>query len=85
MLQRLHVELVEALLVVAPVAAVTEVSIVDVVPPMTVNTAPAGFVQFFKGFGVAAMTMKFSMGLPEFKICFVMIEKPYQPVVGVMA
>ncbi len=85
MLQRLNADLVEALLVVAAVAAVTEVSIVNIVPPMTVDTAPAGFVQFFQRLVVAAMAMKLGMDLAKLEISFVVVERPYQPVIGVMA
>lgn len=85
MLQRLNVDFVETLLTVALVTIVTEISIVDVVPPMTVSAAPAGPVHVLKRLVMAAMAMKFSMGLPEFEVCLVVVERPDQPVIRVMA
>ena len=85
MLERLYVDAVETLLIVAFVAVVTEISAVDIVPPVTVSAAPAGSVSVFEGLVVAALAMKFGMGLPEFEVCLVVVERPYQPVIRVMA
>ncbi len=81
----MNVDFIETLLIVALVAIVTEISIVDVVSPMTVSAAPAGSVHVLKRFVVAAMAMQFSMGLPKFEVCLVVVERPDQPVIRIMA
>ena len=85
MLERLDVEFIETLLVVAPAAVVTEIAIMDVVPAVTVGTAPAGSIYFLEGLVVAAVAMRFGMDLAQFEIRLLVVERPYQPVIGVMA
>ena len=77
---------VKTLFVVTPVTVVTELSMMNVVLAMTVDTSPvfvAGLI--LPGFGVTGMAMNISVRIPEPERGFVMIEIPDQPGTGVMA
>jgi hypothetical protein len=76
---------VKTLFIVAPVTGVTELSLVNIVLAMTVDTSPVFLVVLLQGFGVTGMAMKVGVSMPELERCFVMIEIPYQPGIGVMA
>jgi hypothetical protein len=70
---------------VAPVAIAAEIAVVNIVTPVAVDTASAPVGNFFERPVVTAVTMSLAVSMPEFEIGFVMIESPYQPVVGVVA
>jgi hypothetical protein len=55
----------ETLFVVASVTAVTELSLVDIVPAVTIDTRPVFITGFLPGFAVTGMTMKLCVGMPE--------------------
>jgi hypothetical protein len=78
---------VEILFIVAPVTGVTELSLVNIVSAMTIDTPPvivAG-LGLFPGFTVTGMTMQLSVCMPELERGFVVIKIPDQPGIGVMA
>jgi len=55
----------KTLFIVAPVTGVTELSLVNIVLAMTINTTPAFFAGRFQRFGVTGMAMKVSVCMPE--------------------
>ncbi len=69
----------------AAVAVAAEVSVMNIVASMTINTAPGPVGGFLLWCVMAAMAMKFGMGMTEFEIGFVMVEFPNQPIIGVVA
>jgi hypothetical protein len=78
---------VKILFIVAPVTAVTELSLVNIVSTMTIDTPPvivAG-LGLFPGFAVTGMAMQLSVCMPELERGFVVIKIPDQPGIGVMA
>jgi len=81
----LKIYYVKALFIVAAVTGVTELSLVNIVIAMTVDTTPVFIVVLLQGSGVTGMAMKISVSMPELERSFVMIEIPYQPGIGVMA
>ena len=56
---------VKALFTVAPVTGVTELSVVNVVLAMTVDTTPVFLVGLLPGFGVTGMAMNIGVSMPE--------------------
>ena len=76
---------VKTLFIVAPVTGVAELSVVDIVLAMKVDTTPVFLAGLLPGFGVTGMAMKISVCMPELEFRFVMIEIPDQPGIGVMA
>lgn len=76
---------VKTLFVVAPATGVTELSVVNIVLAMTVDTTPVFVAGLLPGSGVTGMAMNISVGIPEPERGFVMIEIPDQPGAGVMA
>ena len=83
--QRLDVDPVETLLVVTAVAVVAEFAVVNIVPPVAIDAAPAGFIQFLQGFVMTTVAMLFGVGMPQFEVRPIMIERPDQPVVRIVA
>ncbi len=55
----------KTLFVVAPITRVPELSLVDIVLAMTVDTTPVFFAGLFQRFGVTGMAMQISMCMPE--------------------
>jgi hypothetical protein len=76
---------VKTLFVVAPATGVTELSVVNIVLAMTIDTIPVFVARLLPGSGVTGMAMNISVGIPEPERGFVMIEIPDQPGAGVMA
>jgi hypothetical protein len=58
---------VKTLFIVAPVTGVTELSVVNIVLAMTVDTIPVFIAGLLPGFGVTGMAMNISVGIPEFE------------------
>jgi hypothetical protein len=56
---------VKTLFIVAPVTRVTELSVVNVVLAMTVDTTPVFLAGLLPGFGVTGMAMKIGVCVPE--------------------
>ena len=56
---------VKTLFIVAPVTRVTELSLVNIVPAMTVDTTPVFLAGILPGFGVTGMAMNISVSMPE--------------------
>ena len=56
---------VKTFFIVAPVTRVTELSVVNIVLAMTVDTTPVFLAGLLPGFGVAGMAMKISVCVPE--------------------
>jgi len=56
---------VKALFIVAPVTGVTELSLVNIVLAMTVDTTPVFLAGLLSGFGVTGMAMNISVSMPE--------------------
>jgi hypothetical protein len=56
---------VKALFIVAPVTGVTELSLVNIVLAMTVDTTPVFLVVLLQGFGVTGMAMDIGVSMPE--------------------
>ena len=56
---------VKTLFIVAPVTRVTELSVVNIVLAMTIDTTPVFLARLLPGFGVTGMAMKFSVSVPE--------------------
>jgi hypothetical protein len=78
---------VKILFIVAPVTGVTELSLVNIVSTMTIDTPPvivAG-LGLFPGVAVTGMAMQLSVCMPELERGFVVIKIPDQPGIGVMA
>jgi len=57
-------------------AVIAELPVMDIVAPVTTDAAHALVCHIFHGFGVTTMAMHLGMGLPEFEICVVVVEKP---------
>jgi len=81
----LNIYRAKALFIVAPLTGVTELSLVSIVPAVTVDTQPVFVTGLLPGPAVTGMTMKLGVGVSELERCFVMIEIPDQPGIGVMA
>ena len=75
----------ETLFVMAPVTGVTELSLVNIVPAVTIYTQPVFVAGLLLGSAMTGMAMNISVGVPEFERGFVVIEIPDQPGIGVMA
>jgi hypothetical protein len=56
---------VKTLFIVAPVTGVTELSVVNIVLAMTVDTTPVSLAGFLPGPGVTGMAMNISVSMPE--------------------
>ena len=56
---------VKTLFIVAPVTGVAELSVVDIVLAMKVDTTPVFLAGLLPGFGVTGMAMKISVCMPE--------------------
>ena len=61
----LNIDGAKTLFIVAPVTRVTELSMVDIVLAVTVNTTPVFIAGLFLGFIVTGMAMKISVCMPE--------------------
>jgi hypothetical protein len=75
----------ESLFGMAPVTGVTELSLVNIIPAVAIDTLPVFVTGFLPGLTVTGVAMKISVGVSEFERCFIMIEIPDQPGIGVMA
>ena len=62
-----------------------EVSIVNIIPVMTIYTAAGALVIFIKWFEMAAIAVQSLMCSLDLEIGLIMIKLPDQPVVRVMA
>ena len=62
-----------------------EVSIVNIIPVMTIYTTTGALVIFIEWFEMAAITVQSIMCPLDLEIGLIMIKLPDQPVVGVMA
>ena len=63
----------------------TKVSIVNIIPAMTIYTATGTLVIFIKWFEVAAIAMQSIVRPLDLEIGLIMIKLPDEPVVRVMA
>lgn len=69
----------------AAVTVTAKLAVVDVVPAMAIHTARADVYLFLYRSIMTSVAMEFSVRVPEFEIRFIVVECPYQPIVGIMA
>lgn len=69
----------------ATVTGATEVSVMNIVEPVTINAAPVITDKPVQRLVMAGMTMDFGVRVPEFEVRIIVIETPDQPGIGVVA
>lgn len=83
--QRFDIDPVEAFLVVTAVAIVAEFAVMNIVPPVTIDAAPAGLVELLERPVMATVAMLLGMGMPELEVRLIVVEGPDQPVIRIVA
>lgn len=80
----MHVYLAETPGIVAAVACATEVPVVNVVQPVTIDAAPVITAELIQGPVVTTVAMNVGVRMTQLEVCIVVVETPGQPCVGIV-